>query len=843
MYTIYIQNYKNASGTEIGTETRLYGIPISREEAEAGYPLTDPVVKTEWGKTGSFEFSMNPVHPFYNSMLQMKTVMRVDYAGTTLFRGRVLTIDNDPMSGIRKVHLEGDFAFLMDSVQEGTKEENRESVPVLTYIQRVIAEHNRQMSEAGAQYKRITVGEVPGHYSSAIDASQKITVPSGKFGSNSWEVTANALETLMKTYGGSFRTRYSEGTCYLDWLTTCYRYELNSQPIEIRENLISLNSSTEVNNLFTALIPIGKSRNVDLFVEGYREDIHGHNKRILVPQIVSLFSDAELNRGYHAKADYVNAVNNYGIIYKTHSFENADTQEKLWNYAIDWIKNNYVGGITSFDITALDMHHVDGVSEKYLVGDRVQVIYPDMSAHSEGTTPTISKMLTLMSAQYNLYNPEKNQYSVGVPSLLVDKKYGTAKKTSSGGGGYHKKKDDEDKAELEAELREFDELAWQYIVNRRYNGDIYDQLYADDPRKADYALNSTYMMIMEGLLADESRPTSGEHKKRLQKMWLDGVNNTIELSGPIDPSIQLTDEQIEKLNEHNQVLTLDALNQKISIKAAVDTTAGSFAEKTPEELALMKVGLTRSTSTSSENSQGFIQFWDSSKIQDSSAKPKTTLFGDGTINNMFTNLGKDGTGDVATIISDGVQAVQQMMDPSTVGTTGMTPEETIKMLGGIDPDYSGTGTAPKGIMQVGKNGNAWNVLLNKKISYTGFDGQPHETDGFVVSTDYKFDDNPTSLKTEIAAVDVLLADYAQIGTLVAMKADIEELKADSITATNLSASISSLPYIKTNLIKYNNMDVEWKQRYVVTQVEQDDQDLTITVTRRNIHYLGAVGYD
>lgn len=797
MYGIYIKNYLEPDGTSHTDENLLYSIPISDSDSGSGYVLIDPVVKNEMGKTGTLEFGMAPNHPYYNRLMQMKTIMRVDYDGTCIFRGRVLTIDTSPLTGERKVHLEGDLAFLMDSIQPGVKEEERPEVTVLAYIQSLLQEHNSQMAEENSNDKKIFPGELPGQYSASIDDTQKIVVNGSlNFGSNSWGNTMSALELLTKEYGGYFRTRYVNGTCYLDWLDNCFNYIENTQPIEIGENLIDISGTTEVENIFTALIPIGRSHGEDIYIEGYREDVHGQNKRILVPQIVGLFSDAELNKGPHAKSDYQNAVNNYGIIYKTQSFGNADTQEKLWTYAIDWIKNNYVGGITSFDISALDMHHVNGQIAKYLYGDRVRIIYPDMSSHMDGNTPKIQKVLTVMHAQYYLHNPEKNNYGIGLPTLLLSKSYGKNKSAGSGGSasggiGGGNNQDDERYLQLKREIEEIQQLAWDYVANARYNGDIYDQLTAEDPKKGNAALVSTYLMVQEGLLAGDDRPTSGVHKKRLQKMWIDGVNGKLEMAGPVDPALKLTDAQIDQLNQVNRVITFNSTAQEFGMRQALEITAGSFPDKTPSDKLLMKVGLVRSSSGSLVRPQGSIELWNEYKDQFGSAKPSLSIFGDGTLNNIKQNIGKGTPGadpsDETTIKMDGATALTQLLNPSTVGISGVTPQLTLEEDGA------------NGSLAAGAGGDlgGWKITLNKPMTYRAtVDGQQKTftvNSGQVAADDMHFTKKYDSVYAELAVFDQMYADYAQIGTLVALKAQVEDLTAKSITTDSLEAAIADIP--------------------------------------------------
>lgn len=539
MYDIYISNYKDSSGNFVSSEHLLYSIPIT----DPDLAFIDPVIKVEMGKAGSFEFSVNPVHAYYNAWCQMKTVMRVTYDGTTIFRGRVLTIDNTPLTGVKKIHLEGDFAFLMDSWYKGIKkDEDRPTITCLAYLQQLINNHNSQMNLAGEGYKQIRLGEVPGQYSSSTSSFQRISVESRKYGDGNYQKTADALSGLQREYGGYFRTRYVNGLCYLDWIDYCFNSVVSNQAIEIQDNLIDLSSTTEVDNLFTALIPIGSNEGKDVTIKGYRTNVHGDTEYILVPQIVSLFPDSELNKGFHSKVEYQNAVNNYGIIFATQTFSNADTQEKLFNYAIDFIKNNYVGGISNFSISALDKHHIDPNTEKYLVGDQVWVIYPNINLHTSGTTPTIQKKLVLTSITYNLYNPENNDYSVGIPVNILNKTYGTPNtgtKTSGGGspstavaagaGGRITRQDTEQKMTV----KEMDDLAWRYVVDGYYNNDKYKALKKENPKAAQKAINFSEAVVLRTLMdkEDPNHEYTGGTQAKIQSIYIDGMNSRIKLAG------------------------------------------------------------------------------------------------------------------------------------------------------------------------------------------------------------------------------------------------------------------------------------------------------------------------
>lgn len=654
MYDIFIKNYLNGDGSAIvSNETSVFSVPIAENMEDRVF--IDPNVKTEMGKAGSMDFSLWPNNIYYDKLQQMRTIIRVEFHGTSLFRGRVLTVDNSYFSGSKKVHLEGDMAFLMDSQQPGVKEENRNSISILTHLTNVISEHNSQMLQNNEPDKTFELGEVPGKYSSAITAAQQISAADKKFGSDSWRRTMDELETLKKEYGGYFRTRFVSASQasdhkehhYLDWLQAYFDPNVNtSQPIQVTSNMIDINSTTEVDNLFTVLIPLGDNNGEPLYIQEYTPS--GGSKRttryISVPELLNFCTDSQLTRGYHIKSEYRDAIKQYGTIYKVQTFSNAKTQDVLWSYAIEWMLNNYVGGINNFTVRAIDLHHIDSDKQKYLTGDRVKVIYPDNGKAEE-------KTLTVLSVQYKLYNPDQNSYNVGIPSDLLSKEYGSNSKNKKSSKDSYKSNyngDGPSDTDVYATVDEYKQMAYNYVVSKRYNGDIYDQLMQEDPVKAERALTSTVITVTEGFLASDARPTSGTHKKRLNTMLLDGITGSLSINGPIDHSHDFTDEEVDAINKNNRFMTIDAMKQEFGIKAVMDYFTPESLKKPTPTLLDLKI---------QSNKYGMIDIYGADKKDDPDA-PKTASI-DGYWGGLYakvTKLGSNGLGldEATTILQDGL---------------------------------------------------------------------------------------------------------------------------------------------------------------------------------------------
>lgn len=739
-YVFYISNYRD--GNSVATaEQRLYSVPIS--EADSAYALTDPVIKTQMSKAGSFEFSITPQHSYYDKWLQMKTIMRVKYAGETIFRGRVLTIDNSPMNnGLKKIHLEGDFAFFLDSVQEGIKDDDRTEKTLEAYLAELINNHNSQM--AGEDYKKIYLGNAPGNYDTYGTPSQmRVKGDTRKYGESSWRTTSDALSSLQSQFGGYFRTRYNEndGKCYLDWLDKYFDSTVGTQHIEITENLIDLSSVTEVENLFTVLVPVGSK-------EGKNVYLSDNKKYVTVPEVAQWYRDegreGELNDIYHTSAEYFNAIANYGTIYRTQSFPNADTPEKLQEYAYDWVKNNFVGGIDSFTVTALDIRHIDAEEQAFFCGHLVPVVYPNASYAISGGSPTVEKTLALTSIQYNPHNPAQNSYEIGIPnSEIKNKTYGTSNTKNStggggggasgitasagGGGGYTQNQTD-------ILREEASQRAWDYIVSKTYNNDEWQRIEQEEPQHAKAILKGTHLILTEEQLVDPDHPQS-TFTKRLRAAILDGPKKKIEMyPNAAIPLKELTDEQIERYERWGTTLLIDGENSLLSLGAKMDVRGYNdpiFAQKN-RQLAQLKA----------DASNASLRLWPRNKVDPS------------------------------------------IVDPDSVPTS-------VEMDSGSDKS--------NGSLGIGRDSsNNYHVTGNKSISWQAPDGTWKTIEHGMHAADYHLNDIG-SVSAKFLAVDQLVATKATIEQLNAVNATIGTLDTEIANVRELAASKATIGELETRL--------------------------------------------
>ena len=422
MFDVYIYDWKQDNGTIVAGPTKMFSIP----SGGATIPVNNPVVRCGEDMADSFQFTMEPSSPYYDALIHMKTRFRIDYGTDTIFYGRVLTIKGSTVFQTKNVTCAGAFTFLGDTYYEGTQEKFLQNITLTAYLNKLFTNHNSIFAntETWKQINLGTIGFTP-------------TTETRKYEPTSWSDTQGLIKGLTDNYGGHMKIRFTNNSLYLDWYKY-YARDLGNglrPSVSIGRNLLDISSDVAVDNIFTRLIPVGgtDSSGKTIYVDGcqYTDKngtSHTHNEKYIPVTLLQgtngLYTNVQLTDEFHNYEDYRDAQTNYGIIYKTQSFSNADKKEKLWEYAVDWIKNNYYGMVTSFSVKAIDMYITNQSDTRILMGDCVDVTYKIQRGNN---LVTETKKLVCKSVQYDLFNPDKNSYTFGVPSDLLNHEYGQKK--------------------------------------------------------------------------------------------------------------------------------------------------------------------------------------------------------------------------------------------------------------------------------------------------------------------------------------------------------------------------------------------------------------------------------
>lgn len=295
-------------------------------------------------------------------------------------------------------------------------------------------------------------------------------------------------------------------------------------------------------------------------------------KCLFVPEMSDFFTEEELNSGYHSKEEYDNAIKNYGLIYKAQKFSNADTVDKLLDYATDYIKNNFHGGLTSFTVTALDQHLLGEMNKrKYMSGDRVRVMYPDPVTHNE-----VTQNLTVISADYDLYNPENNAYKVGIPDSTLNKVYGDTSTSGSGGSSGTTSSTESDAGDntnmneltdtLDETNRNITEIWWANIGRIVANGGTPS---GDDlltPQQKNPGSNIWYTMVADLFKTSDLQTIKAKISNLLEAKFI-SCSESVEAKQVNSTKVATTDAEIEsgEITLGEKVYSPDVVNNRPTV--------------------------------------------------------------------------------------------------------------------------------------------------------------------------------------------------------------------------------------------------------------------------------------
>ena len=812
MYTVYINNFKRNNAV-VSTEETMFTIPSSNT-----FPVSKSIVKSSEDSADNFNFTMESSSPYYDSLMPLKTIIRVDYDGDIIFSGRVLTIATSSILHTKNVTCEGTFAYFNDTYYEGKQEKNRTKISVSDYYTRIINNHN-----TNAPAKKITKGTVG------------VTLPTDtdKYEPTAWTQTSSLISNLTSNYGGHMRVRYSGGTSYLDW----YKYYVrdlgdNLRPkVKIGKNILDISSDLNVDNIFTRVIPIGDTDNQGkpIYVDGYvYTDKNGathtySGKSVPISIVRDLYTDQQLTDEFHNANDYSDAESLYGVIYKTMSFSDATTQAKLWDYMKKWIKESYFGVVQSFTVKAIDMHIISSTNPKILLGDCVDVTY---SISIGGIITWVTKKLVCKAVQFDLFNPDNNSYTFGVPSDLLEhdrhnkKKSSSTNHTSSGASS----------SKVIPEGVEDGDLTWEKIFRL-----ILDRYTGDAGYNADY----------DGHDAGWSFHDNGE------------MSGSAKCYDPDDPSNLVEARIVGKITLSGKSTKWVAVSGNRGIFAFIITTVGGktvckithwYSQhkgykyqgedaglSTFEKIAQMIEADTNSTYGGSTNATSFrnngaisgsVKCYDPDETNSPSTHPEC----------VFTAqiIGKFGSSGAIKYVASsdeyGVFAYTHSAFPDQVkhwymkakgvtynNITGFITEESTGNIFTTDdktPDgdktilmkpeeilVDGSGNSSEGTVVIGydlrSQTDKWKIHLNKAIVYSDAEGVTRVADGFVSASDINIPD-VASLKTKLIVADEIIAG----------KVDAAEISAEMGYIHNISSQqISAGLYVTAGHLKGNYLEL------------------------------------
>lgn len=360
--------------------------------------ISDMKLTLEENKAGSFEFVVYPQHPYYQSFDRMKSIITVTQNDKIIFRGRVLDSE-ESFYKERKFTCEGEFAFLNDSVIHPDGYEDDEGTTSATPIEiftKIISDHNSQVTEE----RQFIIGTI------SVDGSDEEV----SYAYMEWEKSLDAMEDLLKAYGGHISFRHEEEGTYIDWIDS---YELLDQTAELGKNILDLTQTVEGGEIITGILPTGDENDNTGYPTNISEmDIieTSHHKQMF--PVTSSDMDLEKSFPINGKLNMGNIFGANGlVIVNKPLFEKYGAiieQRSYDGYPADWIQQvlDEVDALTglsnSIEVSVVDLGWLEDV-DFLEMGKKMKVV---STPHGVNDTYSILKL------ELDLQKPESNKITL-----------------------------------------------------------------------------------------------------------------------------------------------------------------------------------------------------------------------------------------------------------------------------------------------------------------------------------------------------------------------------------------------------------------------------------------------
>lgn len=335
------------------------------------FPVINPTLSVELNKAGSASFTLPPKHPLYGSINKLKSKVTIWDQNSVLWRGRCLNYEDDAAKN-RTFLIEGQLAYLNDAIirpysYTGT---------VRGFLQKIINEYNEQVDA----WKQITLGTVTVTSAEGSTITRKSTAYT-----SAWDEINSQLVNVL---GGYLIPQYNQD----GGMTLSYREEpgdLGTQDIRFGTNLMDLSRFVSAENIYTVLIPTGKS--ISETTSDTTTSRSGANVTI-----------ESVNGG----KDYIQnnaAVNLFGKIWKEKNWSYISSPSELKAIGAADLAKNIAESIT-INIDAIDLHVLNVNTQAIKLGSLHNVI---ASYYGLNAPFYCSKI------DYNFNAPSQNRYTFG----------------------------------------------------------------------------------------------------------------------------------------------------------------------------------------------------------------------------------------------------------------------------------------------------------------------------------------------------------------------------------------------------------------------------------------------
>lgn len=329
------------------------------------YKLTAAKLTLSDNSAGQFTLTIPKSNAGYDAIVPMDTTITIKKDGDIFWEGRVISGKIDFRKNKQYV-CEGVLAYLNDTIQTPTDYSKKS---ISSYLSSLLQKHNSRVSAN----RRIQLGNV-----TVVDSAYVMNdIKTG------YDVTYDAVNSLVSQLGGHLIIRHDSGMRYLDYLAD-YPGS-TTQKIEFGKNLLDLAQDFDETEYCTVVIPLGASAGAD-------PDTN----------LDTYITVASVNHGsiYVESSD---AIAEHGRIERTVNFDNIEDPTLLYALGVTYLQDTQFNNLV-LDVSALDLNLVDNSIEEINLLDKITVI---SKPHG------INKEFPVVKVNLDLLAPENNTYTLG----------------------------------------------------------------------------------------------------------------------------------------------------------------------------------------------------------------------------------------------------------------------------------------------------------------------------------------------------------------------------------------------------------------------------------------------
>lgn len=319
--------------------------------------LVNARVETQLNDAGSFEFTLPPIHQFYDSPTILQSDVEVYEDNKLVWYGRPLEISTD-FYNQKTIYCEGALGFFNDSIQRPT---TYEDTLLSDFFRALISSHNAQVPSN----RQFTVGD--------ISITDKYV-----WRQTDYETTLDCIHNMcLDTDGGYLIVRKEEGVNYIDWVGTLP--ETGDQPVQFALNMLDINQELNGADICTCVLPLGGT-------------VEGTNTRLTI---------AEVNDGSDI-LESAEGVAQYGRVTKVKDWSDITDATELKTKAQEWLTDEQYDHLT-INVEAAELAYLHGNYTAFSVGQMV---------HVTSTPHLIDKNLPITKISLDLSSAKK-QITIG----------------------------------------------------------------------------------------------------------------------------------------------------------------------------------------------------------------------------------------------------------------------------------------------------------------------------------------------------------------------------------------------------------------------------------------------